>query len=226
MIAVSLAAIVAFTYGNQIIEVLLLPFPEDVEVVQLRVLEGVSVRMKIALWGGFIIAFPVVLYQVVMFARPALLPSERRFFYFALPVVGLLFLMGIGFSFIVQIPVVMGYLPTFLGDRVTPQISVESIIGTTVWLTLCMGLIFEMPVIMFLLARIGILNPRLLARQRRVAILVSFVAAAIITPTGDPITMTLFGLPIWILYEMGILFAKVAWWSRERRLRRDSSQGS
>ena len=217
-IAIGLAAAVAFYFGNDLVRVLLIPFPDDVTVTQLRVLEGVAVRMKVALWGGFILAFPIVLYHILRFAVPALLPREKRFFFIALPLFAVLFLTGVTFAFLLLIPLVMAFLPQILGDLVTPQISIESIVGTTVWLTICMGLVFELPVIMYLLARAGFLDPARLARQRRVAILVAFAAAAVITPTGDPITMTVFGLPIWLLYEAGLVFARFAVWRRRRTL--------
>ena len=218
MIAVGLAAIIAFYFGNNLVEVLLIPFPDDVTVTQLRVLEGVNVRMKVAIWGGFVLAFPVVLYHVLKFALPALMPNEKRFFFVALPVFAILFFGGVTFSFLILIPLVMAFLPQILGDLVTPQISIESIVGTTVWLTICMGLVFELPVVMYLLAQAGFLDPSGLARQRRVAILVSFIAAAVITPTGDPITMTVFGLPIWLLFEVGLVFARFATWRRRKAL--------
>jgi sec-independent protein translocase protein TatC len=218
LIAVAIAAGIAFYFGNNLVEVLLIPFPDDVTVTQLRVLEGVSVRMKVALWGGFVLAFPIVLYHVLKFALPALLPNEKKFFFVALPVFTGLFLGGVAFSFLLLIPLVMAFLPQILGDLVIPQISIESIVGTTVWLTISMGLVFELPVVMYLLARAGVLDPTRVARQRRVAILIAFVAAAVITPTGDPITMTVFGLPIWLLFEVGLVLARFATWRRRKKL--------
>ena len=113
-IAVGAAAAVAFYFGNDLIRVLLIPFPDDVTVTQLRVLEGVAVRMKVALWGGFILASPVVLYHVLRFALPALLPGEKRFFYVALPVFVVLFLAGVAFAFLALVPLVMAFLPQIL----------------------------------------------------------------------------------------------------------------
>ena len=104
----------------------------------------------------------------------------------------------------------MKFLPTFLGDLVTPQISVSSIIGTTIWLMFAMGSIFQIPIVMFLLAKIGILVPETLAKKRKFAILFSLVAGAIITPTGDPINMVLWALPIWILFEIGLIASRIA----------------
>ena len=220
-IVVAIGAIAAFAVGNRLIELLLVPFPDDIQVVQIDILEGVRVRMKIALLGGIVVAFPMILYQTVMFVRPALSSNEKRFLYVALPITSGLFVAGILFAFYVPIPVMMRVLPQFLGeDLALPQIRVESIVGTTVWLIFAMGLLFELPVVMFLLARVGIIDPNQLRRQRRGAILLSFVAAAIITPTGDPINMVIWALPILVLFEVGLLMARFAWWRRTKALER------
>ena len=215
-IVVGIGAIGAFAIGNRLIDVLLIPFPDDIEVVQIDVLEGVRVRMKIALLGGIIVAFPMILFQAIMFVRPALTGTEKRFVYIALPIVSVLFAAGILFAFFVPIPVMMQILPQFLGEDIEPQIRIDSIVGTTVWLIFAMGLLFELPVIMYLLARIDIIDPASLRTKRKGAILLSFVAAAIITPTGDPINMVIWGIPIWVLYEVGLLMARFAAWQRRR----------
>ena len=215
-IVVAIGAIAAFAVGNRLIEVLLLPFPDDVDVVQIDILEGIRVRMKIALLGGIVIAFPMILYQVVMFVRPALTRTEKMFLYVSLPITSALFIGGILFAFFVPIPVMMQILPNFLGELAEPQIRVESIVGTTVWLIFAMGLLFEIPVVMYLLARIDIIDPAGLRTKRKGAILLSFVAAALITPTGDPINMVIWAIPIWALYEVGLLMARLAAWQRRR----------
>ena len=215
-IVVGIGAIGAFAIGNRLIEVLLIPFPNDVEVVQIDILEGIRVRMKIALLGGIVVAFPVILYQTIMFVRPALSRTEKTFLYVSLPVTSALFIGGIAFAFFIPIPVMMQILPNFLGDLAEPQIRVESIVGTTVWLVFAMGLLFEIPVVMYLLARIDIIDPASLRTQRKGALLLSFVAAALITPTGDPINMLIWAIPIWALYEVGLLMARLAAWQRRR----------
>ncbi len=215
-IVVGIGAIGAFAIGNRLVEVLLIPFPDDIEVVQIDILEGIRVRMKIALLGGIVVAFPMILYQAVMFVRPALSRTEKTFLYVSLPITSGLFIGGILFAFFVPIPVMMRILPEFLGDDILPQIRVESIVGTTVWLIFAMGLLFEIPIVMYLLARIDIIDPASLRKKRKGALLLSFVAAAIITPTGDPINMVIWAIPIWALYEIGLLMARLAAWQRAR----------
>ena len=214
-IVVGIGAIGAFAIGNRLVEVLLIPFPDDIEVVQIDILEGIRVRMKIALLGGIVVAFPMILYQAVMFVRPALSRTEKTFLYVSLPITSGLFIGGILFAFFVPIPVMMRILPEFLGDDILPQIRVESIVGTTVWLIFAMGLLFEIPIVMYLLARIDIIDPASLRKKRKGALLLSFVAAAIITPTGDPINMVIWAIPIWALYEVGLLMARLAAWQSE-----------
>ena len=85
-IVVGIGAIGAFAIGNRLVEVLLIPFPDDIEVVQIDILEGIRVRMKIALLGGIVVAFPMILYQAVMFVRPALSRTEKTFLYVSLPI--------------------------------------------------------------------------------------------------------------------------------------------
>ena len=132
-----------------------------------------------------------------MFVKPALEGNEKRYIYYSMPIVFILFLLGISFSFFLLLPFMMKFLPTFLGDLVTPQISVKSVVGTTLWL-------------MFVLAKIGILDPHKVAKQRKFAILLSVIAGAVITPTGDPINMLIWAGPIWILFEIGLVLARIA----------------
>lgn len=224
--AIGIAAVLAFTLGNEIIRILLVPFPDNVQVVQIDVLEGIRVRTRVALLGGFVIAFPVIVYHVVMFIRPALLPHERRALLIFLPVVAAFYVTGVLFCFFVLIPPMMAILPFFLGDLAEPQIRIESIIGMEVWLLFTSGLVFEIPVVMFLLTRVGILNPRVLSRHRRLAMLLSVVAAAVITPTGDPFNMVIWAVPIWGLYEIGALLARVAYWQRQRAVKQKRGTAS
>ena len=142
-IVVGIGAIGAFAIGNRLVEILLIPFPDDIEVVQIDILEGIRVRMKIALLGGIVVAFPMILYQAVMFVRPALSRTEKTFLYVSLPITSGLFIGGILFAFFVPIPVMMRILPEFLGEDILPQIRVESIVGTTVWLIFAMGLLYS-----------------------------------------------------------------------------------
>lgn len=209
-IFVMITAVVAFAFNRQIIAMLLMPFPDGVEIVQIGVTEGLGVSMKVAIVAGLFVAFPVISFQTIMFINPALQKKEKRYVYYSLPIVFTLFFLGISFSFFLLLPFMMKFLPTFLGDLVTPQISVRSVVGTTLWLMFVMGFIFQIPVVMFVLAKIGILDPGKVAKQRKFAILLSVIAGAVITPTGDPINMLIWAAPIWVLFEIGLVLARIA----------------
>jgi sec-independent protein translocase protein TatC len=207
---VMFTAAIAFAFNRQIISILLIPFPDGVEIVQIGVTEGLGVSMKVALVAGLFVAFPIIAFQTIMFVKPALEGNEKRYIYYSMPIIFILFLLGISFSFFLLLPFMMKFLPTFLGDLVTPQISVKSVVGTTLWLMFVMGFIFQIPVVMFVLAKIGILDPHKVAKQRKFAILLSVIAGAVITPTGDPINMLIWAGPIWILFEIGLVLARIA----------------
>ena len=159
---------------------------------------------------GFATAFPVVLYQVIMFVRPGLKGNERRTLYLLLPGGTLLFIAGAAFAYYLVIPPAIHFLLQFGGEiaLVTPRLSSYVTLVST--LVIWMGLIFELPIVMYLLAKLGVLRPRALSRQRRWVILFAFVLAAIVTPTVDPVTQTMVAAPVVVLFELGLLLTKFA----------------
>ena len=159
---------------------------------------------------GFAAAFPIVLYQVIAFVRPGLKGSERRLLYLLLPGGTLLFVAGAAFAYYLIIPPAIHFLLQFGGEiaLVTPRLSSYVTLVTT--LTVWMGLIFELPIAMFLLAKLGILRPQGLSKQRRWVILFAFVLAAIVTPTVDPVTQTMVAAPVVVLFELGLILTKLA----------------
>src|SRR5262249_52268844 len=166
---------------------------------------------RVALVLGIAIAVPVIVYQGVAFFVPGLLPREKRILYTALPFVTELFLAGLTFGWFFTIPAAMQFLLTFgTSERVTARPSFERFMELVSTLMLGNGLIFELRAIIYLLARLGIVNVRLRARTRRHAIVIITIAAAIITPTGDPYNLLLLAIPMYLLYELGIFLARFA----------------
>jgi sec-independent protein translocase protein TatC len=165
--------------------------------------------MRIALVIGIAIAMPVVIYQIIAFFIPGLLPNEKRILFTALPFVTELFLAGLAFGWFFTIPAALQFLFGYgLGSRVESQPTFESFISTVATLLLWNGIIFELPAVIYLLARLGIVNTRQLSRTRRYAIVVLTIVAAIITPTGDPWNLLLLAVPMYLLYELGILLSR------------------
>ena len=217
--AILIATILAFAFYRPIQDFVQRPAidalervrPEDpARLVQLDITEGWTVTAKVSVLVGFAVAFPVVLYQVVMFVRPGLKGNERRTLYLLLPGGTLLFIGGAAFAYYLIIPPAIHFLLQFGGEiaLVTPRLSSYVTLVTT--LTVWMGLIFEIPIAMFLLAKLGVLRPQGLSRQRRWVILFAFVLAAIVTPTVDPVTQTMVAAPVIVLFEFGLLLTKFA----------------
>jgi sec-independent protein translocase protein TatC len=166
--------------------------------------------LNIALVVGIIIAMPIIIYQLVAFFSPGLLNSEKRIVYTALPIVTELFLAGIVFGWFITIPAALGFLLGY-GNTATIQTepTADSFFDTVSTLLLWNGIIFELPAIIYLLARLNIVSTKMLTSTRRYAIVIITIIAALITPTGDPYNLMLLALPMYLLYELGILLTRL-----------------
>ena len=220
VIAVVLCTAVAFVFHEQILVLLMGPAQGFAEIpngkpVFINLTEFISTAMKASLVVGLCASLPFVLYQMVMFIAPGLTPSERRYLYALVPVSVGAFLLGAFFGYRVLFPPAIKFLLSFGSGVATPMISIGSYVGLMLTLLLWMGVVFEMPVVLFFLSRLGIVTPRFLARQRRWAIVLAFVLGAVITPTFDPINQALVALPIIALYEVSIWLSKLARRGRE-----------
>ncbi|MEN9934940.1 MAG: hypothetical protein RLZZ387_1519 [Chloroflexota bacterium] len=165
--------------------------------------------MRIALVVGVAIAMPVIIYQLIAFFSPGLLPHERRIVFTALPFVTELFLAGLAFGWFFTVPAALQFLLGYgQSETVTTNPTVDSFMGTVATLLLWNGIVFQLPAVIFLLARLGLVTAQQLARTRRYAMVVITIIAAFITPTGDPYNLLLLAVPMYLLYELGILLAR------------------
>jgi sec-independent protein translocase protein TatC len=166
--------------------------------------------MKVAMILGLFIAMPVLLWNVWGFVAPGLHKHERKY---AAPFViigSLLFLMGGAFALLVVVPFAVQFLVNFgLQQGLQAMLSISSSIDFILKFTLAFGLVFELPVVLTLLSMLGIVTPQFLSKNRKYAILINFVIAAILTPTPDALNQTLMAGPLIILYEVGIISARI-----------------
>jgi len=209
VIAVVIASIISFVFFKPIFYYLILP-AGDINLVYIEMTEMIGTIMKVCLTSGIILAMPYLTYQLLMFVSPALTRKEKKYVYFILPWIALMFVGGIAFGYFILIPPATRFLITFGSDIATPQIKIGNYISIVSRLLLAIGLAFEMPVVTTFLARLGIITPKWLASKRKLAIIFAFILAAIITPTFDPINQSLVAVPLIILYEMSIWLAKLA----------------
>ena len=171
--------------------------------------EMLGTIMKVCLTAGIILAMPYLVFQGIMFVSPALTHREKNYLYIILPWITFMFLVGVVFGYFILIPPAIGFLYTFGSDIATPQIRIGNYVSVITRLLLAIGLVFELPVVTTFLARIGIIKTKWLADKRKIAIIVAFILAAIITPTFDPINQCLVAIPLIILYEISIWLAKL-----------------
>lgn len=208
LLAVVGGTLISFALAERLIRILAVPIGGLERLQSIAVTENVGVFMRVSLLAGFIIALPVVVYQVVAFFSPGLEKNEKRWLYSAIPSATILFLSGVAFSYFVMLPTAIPFLTEFLGVTTVPRLS--DYIGFVTNLLFWIGLSFETPLLIFLLAKIGLVSAGMLLRGWRYAIIIIAVIAAFATPTVDPISMGLLMLPLFVLYLLSIILARIA----------------
>ena len=208
LIALIVGTIISTLLGNKIIVLLAYPIGGVDKLSSIDVTENVTVFMKVSLLSGFILALPVIIYQVIAFIVPGLTSKERRSIYIAIPSALLLFIAGVLFAFLVMLPVAIPFLVDFLGIPTQPRLSNYFSFVTS--LLFWIGISFETPLFVYVLAKFHVVSAGALIRQWRIAIVVIAIIAAVVTPTPDPINMGLLMIPLTVLYALSILLAKLA----------------
>jgi sec-independent protein translocase protein TatC len=208
-IGVLVTTAVSFLFAEQVIRWLMAPGDVD-QLTILNPTETFTTYMRVSLFTGIGLAMPVILYQVFRYVDPALHPGERRFLLrMGLPIIAL-FVLGVAFCYYLLLPSALGFLKNFGGGVFETQWRANEYISFVTTFLLAMGLVFEMPALLFALVKVRVLERRWLARQRRFVFLASFLVAALITPTPDPFNQTLVGLPLYFLFELGLFLARFA----------------
>jgi sec-independent protein translocase protein TatC len=204
---------IGLIFCPQIIEILKAP-AGNVQLQAITLLENMSVFFKVALAAGFIIAMPFLVYQIFAFAAPGLTPKERGYIYKILPFVTVMFIGGVAFAYFVALPPALRFMLGFMSDIavITPRIT--DYIDLVTRLLVVVGLVFETPIIIMVMARMGLVSPQWLARRRRWWIVLAFVIAAIITPTFDPINQCIIAIPLILLLELSIILARFVYKKR------------
>ncbi|MBI3615160.1 MAG: twin-arginine translocase subunit TatC [Candidatus Omnitrophica bacterium] len=166
--------------------------------------EGVVAYLKVAFLAGFVLAMPILLYEAWAFIRPGLSPRERRYGIHFIGWGSLLFLAGVAFAYGVLLPTALHFLLGFGTESLVPVISVSRYLGFVTTVLLASGAVFELPLGIFLLTRVGVITPGMLRARWRIAFLGMTIAAAILTPTPDVVNMTLLWVPLLVLYGISI----------------------
>lgn len=180
---------------------------KPLDIININLAGQFTMHLIVSIYAGLIISFPFIIYQLWRFIKPALSPAERKNSRMAVLSVSLLFFVGILFGYYIIVPLTINFLGTYnISEGVTNTISLDSYIGSLTSVTLASGLVFELPILIIFLTRMGIVTPTFLKKYRKHSLVVIMVVAAIITPP-DVISQVLVALPLYILYEVSILLS-------------------
>jgi len=167
--------------------------------------EQFTKAILIAVVGGFIVAFPYIIWELWRFIKPALGPKEAKNARWSVFVVSILFLIGVCFAYFIILPFTFRFLAEFqLDERIQNIWRIGEVVGLVVQFSLAGGLLFELPILVYVLSRMGILRPKLMRKYRRHAVIVTLMLAGVLTPSPDILSQILLALPILLLYELSI----------------------
>lgn len=206
VVGIVLTTFIAFFFADEIIELLKAP-AGDRQFIFIDVVEGFATYMRVCFTVGIIGAMPFIMYNFLMFIVPALNSREKRLVYLVLPWILLMFFLGVFFAYMFLVPPATQFLLGFGADVAEVQPRLGNYVNFVIRLILVIGLVFEMPVVIAFLARIGIVTWRWLAGKRKIVIVLAFILAAVITPTPDAINQSIVAGTLIVLYEFSIWLA-------------------
>ena len=214
LIALAAGFGVCYYFKDLIFDVMTRPLTQvlskDSHLVYIGLTEAFFTYMKIAFFASLIITSPYILYQVWKFISPGLLPKEKQY---VVPFVissSLLFIGGVLFGYFIVLPTAFKFFVSFNNEYLQAMLSFKDYLSLFVTFLLGFGLSFELPIFIFFLTKLGIVNAAKLSRQRRYAILIIFLVAAVLTPSPDALSQILMAIPLMILYEISIFVSKFA----------------
>lgn len=179
------------------------------QVINIRLSSQFFIHLQISFLFALIVGFPVLLFEIWKFIQPALYSQEKKSFQFAFSLASILFYAGLAVGYFLVFPLTLRFLAEYkISALVVNQLSLDSYISTFVSMILIMGVIFEMPMLALILSKLGLVKRSFFKKWRRHAIVVLLILAAVITPTGDPFTLTIVALPLYLLYEISGLIVK------------------
>ena len=219
LVVTMLAAAVAFVMKDELFAVVLAPRTSDFITYRLMGVEPFSIHLmntglteqfmihlKTAMYAGVLVASPFIIYMLFGFIAPALYDNERRYATLLCTSGYLMFMLGTALNYLLIFPLTLKFLGTYqVSADVANMLTLQSYMDTLLMMNLVMGIVFELPVVSWILGKMGLINAQMMSTMRRHAVVVILIVAAIITPTTDAFTLFVVALPIWLLYEMSIV---------------------
>ncbi|WP_432667238.1 twin-arginine translocase subunit TatC [Wukongibacter baidiensis] len=201
-------SMLAYIKSTEITALLKSPLGGDIDLVFINPVEGFLTKLKVAAFGGMVLASPVMFFQTLRFISPGLYKREKVLLFLSLPFIVALFFGGIYFCFRFILPTTLKYLMSFGNEHMQPMLSVGKYFSFVIMLTITIGAIFELPMVMLLLSKFGIINYKVLAKKRKYVLFMIVVVTAILTPTPDAFTLLAVSIPLVLLFEisLGLMF--------------------
>lgn len=223
--AVAIGFLACYYYKDWLFDIITRPLtsvlPKNSYLIYTGLTEAFFVYMKLAIFASIIITSPIILYQIWKFIAPGLLPKEKKLVVPFVVSSTVLFIGGVLFGYFIALPPAFEFFVSFNNKYLQAMISFSEYLSLFVTFLLGFGISFEMPVFMFFLAKLGIVNARMLSQKRRYAILVIFVTAAVLTPSPDALSQILMAIPLLFLYEVSIFIVKYV----EKKKKADKIEG-
>jgi sec-independent protein translocase protein TatC len=214
LVAVGIGFLVCYGFKDWLFKIITKPLADVLPAKSFMIYTGMPeaffIYMQIAFFASLLLTGPYCLYQVWKFISPGLLPGEKKYVLPFVLVSSTLFISGVLFGYFLVLPPAFKFFVSFSSDFLKPMFSLKEYLSLSLKFLLGFGVSFQLPVFLFFMTKIGIVNARMLSKQRRYAILLIFVLAAILTPSPDAITQTLMALPLMLLYEVGIVVSRFA----------------
>lgn len=217
IIALLVGTLIGAIFAQQALAILIQPAKDaGAEIQFITPTEAPATFFKVSFILGVVVAMPVILYQVFMYLKPGLLSTERLYIGVGIPFASLSFAAGVAFAAFIALPNAIAFLSNFMSELANHDYSANYYLTFVGNVLLWSGLVFETPLVMFILSRIGIVSPQSFAKVRRFVLVGAAVGAAVVTPTPDPLNMMLIMAPFMLLYEFGILLSRLAQVGREK----------
>ena len=212
--AVGIGFMVSYAFKDWLFKVITRPLasalPPNSFMIYTGMPEAFFIYMEIAFFASLFLTSPYILYQIWKFISPGLYSGEKKYVFPFILASTTLFISGVLFGYFIVLPPAFKFFVSFSSDFLKPMFSFKEYLSLSLKFLLGFGLSFQLPVFLFFMTKIGIVNARMLSKHRRYAILIIFIAAAILTPSPDPFNQTLMALPLMLLYEVGIIVSKIA----------------
>jgi len=225
LVATVIMAGVCWFFSDRILEIILQPvLATGNKMHYIGIMEALMTKIKLSFFLGFLAALPVILWQFWSFIMPALRKVERVYFTLFVVVSYVFFIGGILFSFYTVFSMGVKFLLHFGGEELLPMLTIGNYVSFAMMFILPFGIIFELPLAVFILAQLGVINYEWMVKKRKMAILISVVAGAVLVPSPDIITPLMMAAPMYLLFELSVSIVKITDWLKKRRAKKKAEE--